>query len=287
MDPAPASLLVLFQILYRLIPNYNIESNTFSFQLQIFFSYEQLMIFLNYIAFNCSVCFLIIQLIIAVTSTIYTTANVQSFKLFSYQTMPVATPSQAKRLEKNFNGSSMIPTIDINNSTNINTTTSVDISINKFTSSALETTDISSELITPILQQSGSSFCDSDHFTNCDDREFQILKLSTALPLPRLISKFSNSSTSHNPGSSSVFKMESDCEDNASSLNTGSTQVDISKLFQQLSSQITSQNTVLQEQIQANNQKVLSDFQKLTQDTKDFKHNVKLKLKLKLKRLEI
>jgi hypothetical protein len=190
--------------------------------------------------------------------------------------MPVTTRSQAKRLVTNYNGCLIIPSREINNSTNMNTIPSTDTSTNKFISSTLVTTDMSSSIITPLVQQSDLSCYDSNHFGNCNDKAFQILKSSTVLSLPRHVSKFLNSLKSHNNIETSlVFKMESDCEDNTSSMNTGSTQVDSTKLFQQLSSQITSQNMVIQEQIKANNQKVLHDFQKLTQDTTDFKQNVK------------
>jgi hypothetical protein len=72
--------------------------------------------------------------------------------------------------------------------------------------------------------------------------------------------------------------MESDCE----GLDTGSIpasgSVDITKLFEQLSLQITSQNTQLCEHFLSTTQKVCTDFQKLTQDHEDFKNTVKLEL---------
>jgi len=123
-----------------------------------------------------------------------------------------------------------------------------------------------------------SLFAKSEHFSNCSNTMFQISKLSTMLQLPSGNSKFSSTSISNNIRDSPNCKMESDYEDNASTLNTSSAQVDISQLFQQLSSQIIFRTTLLQEQIQDSNQKVLSNFQKLAQDHEDFKRNMKVVL---------
>jgi hypothetical protein len=65
--------------------------------------------------------------------------------------------------------------------------------------------------------------------------------------------------------------MESDCKDYTTVSNPDSGQVDITKLFHQLSSQITPQYTQLREHFLSTTQKISTDFQKLTQDHEDDK----------------
>jgi hypothetical protein len=64
--------------------------------------------------------------------------------------------------------------------------------------------------------------------------------------------------------------MESDCEDIDAGSIPASGSVDITKLFEQLSLQITSQNSQLREHFLSTTQKVSTNFQKLTQDHEDF-----------------
>ena len=98
------------------------------------------------------------------------------------------------------------------------------------------------------------------------------------VPCSSSVSNLSSHFHLHNLGNMSRPNMESNCED----FDTGSIQAsglaDITKIFEQLSLQITSQNTQLREHFLSTTQKVSTDFQKLTQDHEDFKNTVKLEL---------
>ena len=83
--------------------------------------------------------------------------------------------------------------------------------------------------------------------------------------------KFNSTSDHHNLELLSSYMMESDCKDYTTVSNPDSGQVDITKLFHQLSSQITPQYTQLREHFLSTTQKISTDFQKLTQDHEDDK----------------
>jgi len=118
----------------------------------------------------------------------------------------------------------------------------------------------------------------SNDISKLDNVGFRNLKSSVEVPCSSLVSNLSSHFHSHNLENFSGSTMESDCE----GLDTGSIpasgSVDITKLFEQLSLQITSQNTQLCEHFLSTTQKVCTDFQKLTQDHEDFKNTVKLEL---------
>jgi hypothetical protein len=103
------------------------------------------------------------------------------------------------------------------------------------------------------------------------DNIFQISKSSE-------VSKnyFDNSprSLSHNLGISKFHPMEADCEDSSAAKLASVENVDITKLFAALSSQITAQNYSIQEHIQRNDVKITTEFQSVLQANEDFKNNV-------------
>jgi hypothetical protein len=68
--------------------------------------------------------------------------------------------------------------------------------------------------------------------------------------------------------------MEADCEDSSSAKLASVENVDITKLFAALSSQITAQNYSIQEHIQRNDVKITTEFQSVLQANEDFKNNV-------------
>jgi hypothetical protein len=90
----------------------------------------------------------------------------------------------------------------------------------------------------------------------------EISKLSSDFPTPEL---------SHNFGNLQTFPMEADYKETSSDTMTSLDNVDITKLFAALSSQITVQTGNLQDQIMRNDSRISAAFQMVVQANEDFK----------------
>jgi hypothetical protein len=79
---------------------------------------------------------------------------------------------------------------------------------------------------------------------------------------------------SHNFGDSNTHLMEANCKESSSANMASVENVDIIKLFAALSSQMTVQSNIIQEQIMRNDLKITTDFQKVVQANEGFKKDV-------------
>lgn len=196
---------------------------------------------------------------------------------YNYITMPVITRSQARTLT----GSKL--DLSTFNSTLIGTSSAPSCSETLYLENNLSQAS-STIVATKInnLSDSSPSLILSNPSSMVPDQQlevFQNLEFSKCTDFAiSTSSSIKPSSRCHNLFSSTYFTMESDCEEtNLKSNNTQET-VDITRLFAQLSSQITSQTTRLQEQIMHNDLKISQDFIQVVQAHDNFKQEVREEL---------
>jgi len=180
------------------------------------------MISFFYIAFNCKLCILIIQLIIPASSSIFYLNHISLLELSTSCIMQVTTRSQTERLTTFSVESSMTSTFlstNLLDVSNYQPNATIIHEANQWN----DTFDYEASLNTFGMNKLSSMVLDTV--------EFQNLKSSMVFTCPSSVSNLSPTFHPYNSEILSRNTMESDCEDFAAGSNPDSGQVDITKLF--------------------------------------------------------
>jgi hypothetical protein len=137
----------------------------------------------------------------------------------------------------------------------------------------------SSSIVLSVPSTSSLISSSLDHCFLCGDDDDpipndKIFQISNSSEISNYYFDFPTCPLSHNFRVSNIHPMEADCKDSTSANMASAENVDITKLFAALSSQMTAQNYSIQEHIKRNDLKITTDFQRVIQANEDFKNDV-------------